>query len=73
MYKPLEVMGPEHELSIVDDELRALPIVDKLIKAYSGKIVDFVELPRFTFGKEMQLHVMEIKANKPFRSPEVDE
>jgi gamma-glutamyl:cysteine ligase YbdK (ATP-grasp superfamily) len=73
MYKPLEVMGPEHELSIVDDELRALPIVDKIIKDYCGKIVNFVELPGFTFGKEMQLHVMEIKANLPFRSPEEDE
>jgi glutamate---cysteine ligase / carboxylate-amine ligase len=73
MYKPLEVMGPEHELSVVDDELRALPIVDKIIKAYCGKIVNFVELPGFTFGKEMQLHVMEIKANQPFRSPETDE
>jgi carboxylate-amine ligase len=28
-----------------------------------------VELPRFTFGKEMQLHVMEVKANEPFKSP----
>jgi carboxylate-amine ligase len=26
-------------------------------------------LPEFTFGKEMQLHVMEIKANQPFKSP----
>ncbi len=73
MYKPLEVMGPEHELSVVDDDLHPLPIVDKIIKAYCGKIVNFVELPGFTFGKEMQLHVMEIKPNQPFQSPEVDE
>ncbi len=26
-------------------------------------------MPDFTFGKEMQLHVMEIKANQPFKSP----
>jgi gamma-glutamyl:cysteine ligase YbdK (ATP-grasp superfamily) len=26
-------------------------------------------LPEFTFGKELQLHVMEIKANQPFKSP----
>jgi gamma-glutamyl:cysteine ligase YbdK (ATP-grasp superfamily) len=32
--------------------------------------VNFVELPSFTFGKEIQLHVMEIKPNMPFRSPE---
>jgi len=29
-----------------------------------------VELASFTFGKEMQLHVMEIKANAPFKSPQ---
>jgi gamma-glutamyl:cysteine ligase YbdK (ATP-grasp superfamily) len=32
-------------------------------------MVNFIELPQFTFGKELQLHVMEIKANQPFRSP----
>jgi gamma-glutamyl:cysteine ligase YbdK (ATP-grasp superfamily) len=26
-------------------------------------------LPTFTFGKELQLHVMELKANSPFKSP----
>ncbi len=26
-------------------------------------------MPQFTFGKELQLHVMEIKANTPFHSP----
>ena len=26
-------------------------------------------MPQFTFGKEMQLHVMEIKANQPFKTP----
>ncbi|HTY74825.1 MAG TPA: glutamate-cysteine ligase family protein [Candidatus Nanoarchaeia archaeon] len=69
MYKPLEVLGPEHELSIVDQELKALPISDKVIKGYCGKTQNFIELPKFTFGKEMQLHVMEIKGNKPFKSP----
>ncbi len=28
-----------------------------------------MELPTFTFGKELQLHVMELKANSPFKSP----
>ncbi len=46
-----------------------LPIADKIIKEYCGKIINFIELPNFTFGKEMQLHVMEIKANQPFKSP----
>jgi len=32
-------------------------------------MVNFIELPNFTFGKEMQLHVMEIKANQPFKLP----
>jgi len=69
----LEVLGPEHEFSLVNEELQALPIVDKVIKAFCGRVVNFVELPRFTFGKELQLHVMEIKANTPFKSPELFE
>jgi len=62
-------MGPEHEFSLVNQELKPLPIADKIIKDYCGKTVNFVELHAFTFGKEMQLHVMEIKANSPFKSP----
>lgn len=50
-----------------------MPIVDKLIKDFYGKIVNFVDLTQFTFGKELQLHILEIKANSPFRSPEVFE
>jgi len=72
-YRTLEVLGPEHELSIVDQQLRALPIVDKLIKDFHGRIVNFVEMPEFTFGKELQLHVMELKPNAPFKSPKVFE
>ena len=68
-FKPLEVLGPEHEFSLVDPELKVMPITDKIIKDYCGKIINFVELPSFTFGKELQLHVMEVKANFPFRSP----
>jgi gamma-glutamyl:cysteine ligase YbdK (ATP-grasp superfamily) len=55
---------------LVDGELKALPIVDKVIKDFRGRIVNFVEQPSFTFGKEIQLHVMEFKSNRPFRSPE---
>lgn len=47
-----------------------MPIVDKLIKDFRGRVVNFVEQGDFTFGKELQLHVLEIKANKPFNSPE---
>ncbi len=46
-----------------------MPITDQVIRAFCGKIVNFVEQPGFTFGKEMQIHVMEIKANHPFASP----
>lgn len=46
-----------------------MPIVDKIIKDFRGRIVNFVEQPNFTFGKELQLHVMEIKPNEPFKSP----
>jgi Glutamate-cysteine ligase family 2(GCS2) len=62
-------MGPEHEYSIVNDELKALPIVDKIMKDLHGRIVNSVELERFTFGKELQTHVMEIRPNAPFKSP----
>ncbi len=68
-YKSLEVLGPEHEFALVNRNLQVLPIADKVIKGYCGRMVNFIELPEFTFGKEMQLHVMEIKANQPFRSP----
>ena len=68
-YKTLEVMGPEHEFSLVDEGLKPLPIADKVIKGYCGKTVNFVEHRDFTFGKELQLHVMELKANEPFNSP----
>lgn len=46
-----------------------MPIVDKIMKDFHGRIVNSVELPSFTFGKELQLHVMEIKPNQPFGSP----
>jgi gamma-glutamyl:cysteine ligase YbdK (ATP-grasp superfamily) len=63
------VFGPEHEYSLVGEDLQVLPISDKIIKNCCGKIINFIELPKFTFGKEMQLHVMEIKANLPFKTP----
>ena len=63
------MLGPEHEYALVDRDLHVMPISDKIIKDYCGKIINFMELPKFTFGKELQLHVMEIKANQPFKSP----
>lgn len=70
MYKTLEVLGPEHEFSLVNNELKPLAITDNIIKDYCGKTVNFVEQSGFTFGKELQLHVMELKANEPFTSPQ---
>lgn len=55
---------------MVDENLRVMPIVDKVIKDFRGRVVNFVENGKFTFGKELQLHVLEIKPNKPFKSPE---
>lgn len=63
------MLGPEHEFSLVDDRLKALPIVDRVIKDVRGRIVNFVQMPTFTFGKELQLHVMEVRPNAPFTSP----
>jgi gamma-glutamyl:cysteine ligase YbdK (ATP-grasp superfamily) len=57
----------------VDEKLKALPIVDRILKDFHGRVVNFVMQPRFTFGKELQLHVMEVRPNEPFRSPQVFE
>lgn len=73
MYRTLQVLGPEHEFSVVDEKLQPLPIVDKIIKDMHGRIVNTVDLGRFSFGKELQAHVAEFKANVPFDSPEVFE
>jgi gamma-glutamyl:cysteine ligase YbdK (ATP-grasp superfamily) len=63
------VLGPEHEFSLINDELKALPIVDQVLKDFHGRVVNSVKLPRFSFAKELQLHVMEVKPNEPFYSP----
>jgi gamma-glutamyl:cysteine ligase YbdK (ATP-grasp superfamily) len=65
----LEVLGPEHEYSLVDEHLRPMPIIDRVIKELKGRIVNFVKLNGYSFGKELQSHVAEIKANTPFSSP----
>jgi len=54
---------------LVNDELKALPIVDKVLKEFHGRVVNFVKMPHFSFGKELQLHVIEVKPNEPFSSP----
>ncbi len=57
----------------MDENLHPLPVVDKVIKSFYGRIVNYVRLGRFTFGKELQAHVAEFKANTPFHSPKVFE
>lgn len=69
MYKSLEAFGPEHEYAVVDEELQPLPIVDRVIKHLNGRIRNNVIYERFTFGKELQCHVAELKSNNPFLSP----
>jgi len=73
MYRTLQVLGPEHEFSVIDEKLQPLPIVDKVIKEVHGRIVNNVDMGKFSFGKELQAHVAEFKANEPFDSPEVFE
>jgi len=73
MYRTLQVLGPEHEFSVVDEELQPLPIVDKVIRDLHGRVVNCANLANFTLGKELQAHVAEFKANKPFESPKAFE
>jgi gamma-glutamyl:cysteine ligase YbdK (ATP-grasp superfamily) len=73
MYGTLEVLGPEHEFSIIDEKLTPLPIVDKVIRDVHGRLVNCTSLGACSFGKELQAHVAEFKANRPFVSPVVFE
>lgn len=65
----MEVFGPEHEYSLVDRHLHPMPITDQVIKELKGRIVNVVNLKNYSFGKELQSHVAELKANTPFSSP----
>jgi gamma-glutamyl:cysteine ligase YbdK (ATP-grasp superfamily) len=58
---------------VVDEDSRALPIVDRILKDLHGRIVNSVVLPSYTLGKELQMHVVELKPNAPFASPEAFE
>jgi carboxylate-amine ligase len=73
MYGTLQVLGPEHEFSVVDEKLQPQPIVDRVIKDLHGRIANTVSLGEVSFGKELQAHVAEFKANIPFDSPVVFE
>ena len=69
MFQMLEVLGPEHEFALVDEALQPLPVVDQVIKALCGRMVNYVNCQTFTFGKELQAHVAEFNAATPFISP----
>jgi gamma-glutamyl:cysteine ligase YbdK (ATP-grasp superfamily) len=73
MYGTLEVLGPEHEFSIVDEKLTPLPIVDAVIQQVHGRVVNCTSLGSASLGKELQAHVAEFKANRPFASPRMFE
>jgi len=72
-YSTLQVLGPEHEFAIVDQDLKALPISDKVIKKIHGRVVNNVQISRCILGKELQSHVLEFKATEPFETPKVFE
>jgi gamma-glutamyl:cysteine ligase YbdK (ATP-grasp superfamily) len=72
-YKTLEVLGPEHEFSIVNEQLTPLSISDVLIKQISGQIKNSISFPDFVLSKELQKHVIELKAITPFHSPKIFE
>ena len=68
-YRTLEVLGPEHEFSVVNEELQPLPIVDGIIRGLCGRVKSNVYFSDFVFGKELQKHVAELKPVTPFLSP----
>ena len=69
MYQMLEVLGPEHEFALVDETLQPIPMVDQVIKTLRGRIANYANCRTFTFGKELQAHVAEFSAIRPFVSP----
>jgi len=69
MYRTLEVLGPEHEFSVIDEKLTPLPIVDEVMRDIHGRVVNCTSLGACSVGKELQAHVAEFKANAPFTSP----
>ncbi len=72
-YQTLEVLGPEHEYSVINELLHPIPIVDQIIKKMCGRVTNTVDFSDFAFSKELQLHVAELKGTKPFRSPSLFE
>jgi gamma-glutamyl:cysteine ligase YbdK (ATP-grasp superfamily) len=53
--------------------LKVLPIGDNILKDLHGRIVNTVMQGDFAYGKELQMHVLEIRPNAPFTRPEAFE
>lgn len=48
--------------------------MDKIVKEFhGGHIANTVEFPKYTIGKELQCHVLELKGNEPFHTPQESE
>lgn len=62
------MIGPEHEFSINDENFKALPISDLIIKKIAGRIVNEVKIGKVFVGKELQKHVIELRADEPFET-----
>ena len=61
-----EGFGLELEYMVVDREsLAVLPVVDQLLAAVAGQIVDEVEVGPLRWSNELVLHVVELKTNGP--------
>jgi len=69
----LGAFGPEHEFSIVDNELKTLPISDEVLRKLHGRLVNKTTINGCEVGKELQGHVLEIKGRHPFSDPVVFE
>jgi gamma-glutamyl:cysteine ligase YbdK (ATP-grasp superfamily) len=70
-YKTQEVLGPEHEFSLVNSEMKPMPIAEKVVNEYYGRISNALYLTRYAIRIEFPLHIVEIKARNPFNSPEL--
>lgn len=62
------MIGPEHEFSINDENFNAIPASDEIIRKIAGRIVNETKLGKVFVGKELQKHVIELRADEPFES-----
>ncbi|MEM1579374.1 MAG: glutamate-cysteine ligase family protein [Archaeoglobaceae archaeon] len=64
----IPMIGPEHEFSINDENFNPIPKSDELIKKIAGRIVNEVKIGKVFVGKELQKHVIELRADEPFET-----